>query len=120
MAEYIERTPELILAVNAGARAIENIRRYHSTVYMKDIFDSDKGEIAYLQAAKVLRNIENIPAAEVTPVVRCEKCEHWDSDPDTYGTDDGPKGKCMKSFETTYVDDFCSYGELKEHLDGMA
>lgn len=72
MAKYIERTPKLILAVNAGARAIENTRRYHSAVYMKDIFDSDKGEIAYLQAAKVLRNIENIPSADVAPVVHGE------------------------------------------------
>lgn len=28
MAEYIERTEELMLAMNAGARAIENTRRY--------------------------------------------------------------------------------------------
>ncbi len=29
MAEYIERTEELTLAMNAGARAIENAKRYH-------------------------------------------------------------------------------------------
>ena len=28
MAEFIERTEELMLAMNAGARAIENTRRY--------------------------------------------------------------------------------------------
>lgn len=32
MAEYIERTEELVLAMNAGARVIENTRRYHGTV----------------------------------------------------------------------------------------
>lgn len=47
-------------------------------------------------------------------VVRCKNCVHWDDDPDTYGADDGPKGKCMKSFETMCADDFCSYGERKE------
>ena len=47
-------------------------------------------------------------------VTRCKDCVHWDDDPDTYGTDDGPKGKCMKSFETMCADDFCSYGERKE------
>lgn len=33
MAEYIERTEELMLAMNAGARAIENTKRYHGAVY---------------------------------------------------------------------------------------
>lgn len=58
--------------------------------------------------------VDKIPAADVTPVVRCRGCKHWDDDPDTYGTDDGPKGKCMKSFETMHADDFCSYGERKD------
>lgn len=39
---------------------------------------------------------------------------HWDDDPDTYGADNGPKGKCMKLFETMCADDFCSYGKRKE------
>ena len=47
-------------------------------------------------------------------VTRCKDCARWDDDPDTYGADDGPKGKCMKSFETMCADDFCSYGEPKE------
>lgn len=38
MAEYIERTKELMLAMNAGARAIENTKRYHGAVYTKDVF----------------------------------------------------------------------------------
>lgn len=37
MAEYIERTEELILAMNAGARAIENTKRYHG-------YASDRGD----------------------------------------------------------------------------
>ena len=43
MAEYIERTEELMLAMNAGARAIENTRRIHPcglTTNMTDDFCS--------------------------------------------------------------------------------
>lgn len=50
-------------------------------------------------------------------VVRCKNCVHWDDDPNTYGADDGPKGKCMKSFETMCADDFCSYGERKDKVN---
>ena len=51
---------------------------------------------------------------DAVPVVRCKDCIHWDDDPDTYGADDGPKGKCMKSFETMCADDYYSYGERKD------
>ena len=57
MAEYIERTEELMLAMNAGARAIENTKRYHGAVYTKDVFSGSPQEIPYLQAAKVLREV---------------------------------------------------------------
>lgn len=69
MAEYIERTEELVLAMNAGARAIENTKRYHGTVYTKDVFSESPQEIPYLQAAKVLRETSDAPAADVAPVV---------------------------------------------------
>ena len=71
MAEYIERTEELMLAMNAGARAIENTKRYHSSIYTKDVFSESPQEIPYLQAAKVLREVSDAPAADVAPVV------HW-------------------------------------------
>ena len=61
-----------------------------------------------------LDEIRHAPIVDAVPVVRCKDCVHWDDDPDTYGADDGPKGKCMKSFETMCEDDFCSYGERKE------
>nr|DAP24476.1 MAG TPA: hypothetical protein [Caudoviricetes sp.] len=57
--------------------------------------------------------IDDAPTVDAVVVTRCKACVHWDDDPDTYGTDDGPKGKCMKSFETMCADDFCSYGEPK-------
>lgn len=71
MAEYIERTKELMLAMNAGARAIENTKRYHGAVYTKDVFSESPQEIPYLLAAKVLREVSDAPAADVAPVV------HW-------------------------------------------
>lgn len=76
MAEYIERTEELMLAMNAGARAIENTRRYHGAVYTKDLFSEDSQEIPYLLAAKVLREVSDAHAADVAPVVH----GRWDGD----------------------------------------
>lgn len=58
--------------------------------------------------------IEKAPTVDAVVITRCKDCVHWDDDPDTYGTDDGPKGKCMKSFEMMCANDFCSYGEPKE------
>ena len=76
MTEYIERTEELVLAMNAGARAIENTRRYHGAIYNKNVFSENPQEIPYLQAAKVLREVSDAPAADVAPVVRCKDCKH--------------------------------------------
>ena len=69
MAEYIERTEELMLAMNAGARAIENTKRYHGVVYTKGLFSENPKEIPYLRAVKVLREVSDAPAADVAPVV---------------------------------------------------
>lgn len=68
MAEYIERTEELVLAMNAGARAIENTKRYHGAIYNKDVFSENSQEIPYLLAAKVLRDVSDAPIADVEPV----------------------------------------------------
>ena len=71
-----------------------------------------------MRVSRLLDKLQKVPAADVAPVVRCEDCVHWDDDPDTYGADDGPKGTCMKSFETMCADDFCSHGERREGTDG--
>ena len=73
MAKYIERTEELMLAMNAGARAIENTKRYHGVVYTKDLFSENSQEIPYLQAAKVLREVSDAPAADVAPIEALER-----------------------------------------------
>lgn len=78
MAEYIERTEELMLAMNAGARAIENTKRYHGAVYTRDVFSESPQEIPYLQAAKVLREVSDAHAADVAPVVHGQWIEDHD------------------------------------------
>ena len=89
MAEYIERSAAIKAAKHAWAKGLEPSQY-----------------------------IEALPTADAVPVVRCKDCVHWDDDPDTYGADDGPKGKCMKSFETMCADDYCSCGERKDGGDG--
>ena len=61
--------------------------------------------------------VDACPTVDAVAVTRCKDCEHWDDDPDTYGADNGPKGKCMKSFGTMCADDFCSYGERKDEAN---
>lgn len=65
MADYIERTEALILAMNAGARAIENTKRYHGASYTRDAFSADSKTIPHLEAARVLRDASDAPAASV-------------------------------------------------------
>ena len=112
MTEYIERTEELMLAMNAGARAIENTRRYHGAIYTKDVFLEIPQEIPYLQAAKVLREVSDAPSADVAPVVRCRDCKHCD--PENHHCDHhmGTAAPLRRK-----PDDFCSYGERKEGAD---
>lgn len=72
---------------------------------------------ALTRLERAYAEIREMPAADVAEVVRCKDCELWDSDPDTYGKDTGPEGKCMKSFERMPADGFCSYGERREGGD---
>lgn len=69
MAEYIKRTEELMLAMNAGARAIEHTWRYYVAVYTKDLVADNPQKISYLLAAKALLEASDAPAADVAPVV---------------------------------------------------
>lgn len=110
MAEYIERTETVVLAMNAGARAIENTKRYHGAVYTKDVFSDHPQEIPYLQAAKVLREVSDAPTADVAPVVRCKDCMHACPavHPEYVVCD------IMECCRGLYKDDFCSCGERKD------
>lgn len=73
----------------------------------------------------VLEYVENLPAADVAPVVRCEDCEHAER----YERADGIAGYYCGHPQNTFtygeywdrvfkpakeVDDYCSYGERKD------
>ena len=69
-------------------------------------------------AAVVLRMIDDAPAADVIPVVRCKDCKHkgWVQEP-CHGksVDYCRVWDCtLRNLETT----FCSYGERKDGGDG--
>ena len=83
MAEYIERGAALREAQYAAVRGLD--------------------PVAF---------VEDVPVADVAPVVRCKDCKHYDM------------GVCLKIYSDGNVhpeawqprrpDDFCSYGERKD------
>lgn len=98
MAEYIER----------GALMQFPIRRDH--------YDRKNGNKHFINGIEsVLEYAENLPAADVAPVVRCKECK-WFAD-----NNDGGWFGCWL-FQTIRIipedapkpDDFCSYGERKD------
>ena len=70
---------------------------------------------AWAKGLEPTQYIEQIPAADVTPVVRCKDCKHYDM------------GVCLKIYSDGNVhsaawqsrrpEDFCSYGERKDKAD---
>ena len=111
MPKYIERTEELMLAMNAGARAIENTKRYHGAVYTKDLFADNSQKIPYLLAAKVLREVSDAPTVDAVAVTRCKDCKH--AYINSFSALSG-EALCSSSGKVMQQDDFCSYGEPKE------
>lgn len=72
---------------------------------MAEYIDREKAKrllhIEYAYAAEQL--LDEIPAADVAPVVRCKDCKH------EFG------GSCIIcGFQKRKPEDFCSYGERKE------
>lgn len=111
MAEYIERAAAIAI-IEEKQKELCPVGRYgRGYVYSSDREKYDAWD-------EIIDAMDSIPAVDTVVVTRCKDCVHWDDDPDTYGADDGPKGKCMKSFETMCADDFCSYGERKDGKDG--
>ena len=57
--------------------------------------------------------INEIPAADVEPLVRCKDCKYWQDNNDGY-----PHEECRWGHgETPDANDFCSYGERKDGAD---
>ena len=100
----------MIVAVNAGARAIENTKRYHGATYVMDAFSDNSEEIPYLKAAKILREFENyLPAADAVKVVRCKDCKYFQR----YTQTKQKFGVCKYHNSEFKETDFCSYGERR-------
>ena len=68
----------------------------------------------------IFEELENIPSADVIPVVRCRDCKKWEAD-NTYEFDiDGAKrmwGSCSNSLHHCKDNHFCSYGERRGELE---
>lgn len=101
MTEYIER----------GALMQFPIRRDH--------YDRKNGNEHFMNGIEsVLEYAENLPAADVAPVVRCKDCKYYKSGKLLY-----PNKFCFRLKHPTEnraigynfgPDDFCSYGERKD------
>ena len=64
-----------------------------------------------LSRADTMFLLDNIPAADVAPVVRCKYCKYWHKE--TLFCDYMPYGNARERVNW-YGDDFCSYGERKD------
>lgn len=78
--------------------AIDAIKRNRGTLYTKE---------AEFLFRKVCSILENAPAADVAPVVRCKDCKHRTE----YGNCGHPRQKGV--LPSAYPFDFCSYGEAE-------
>jgi hypothetical protein len=94
MAEYIDRDAIYTAFANAGTDVLERA--------------SEIEYIAGFSYELVIEILDNIPAADVAPVVRCKDCKYYK--PDEY------ESGCECDSGLVYVkanDDFCSYGERR-------
>lgn len=57
------------------------------------------------------RDVRDMPAADVAPVVRCKDCQSWKRN---VGLTDSPNGHCFEHDIDTNGQDFCSYGERRK------
>lgn len=80
---------------------------------MAEYIDREKAKsmlhIEYAYAAEQL--LDEIPAADVAPVMRCKDCDG------AQVSDDGKYVVCCRLGISTEFWDFCSYGERKDGAD---
>lgn len=98
MTEYIER----------GALMQFPIRRDH--------YDRKNGNKHFINGIEsVLEYAENLPTADVAPVVRCRDCKHARKSEDAFDWDGvTPLCECNYSRQPNRWHEYCSYGERKE------
>ena len=62
-----------------------------------------------------MKHIDNAPTVDAVPVVRCEKCVHYEMGVCLKIYDDGAASRY--AWQERKPDDFCSHGERKEGAD---
>ena len=77
---------------------------------LMDEANSD-GAYGYVDA----KQISEAPTVDAVPVVRCEKCVHYEMGVCLKIYDDGAASRY--AWQERKPDDFCSYGERKEGAD---
>lgn len=90
----------------------EYIRREALIAEFKRLKLGENSFIERVFADGVYAIIEQFPAADVVPVVRCEDCTHYDLGVCLKIYSDGNAQK--DSWQSRNPNDFCSYGERKD------
>ena len=82
---------------------------------MADLIDRKELRDALYEADAVtmqgVKIINQFPAVNAAPLVRCRDCKHWHKE--TLFCDYMPYGEAQERVNW-YTDDFCSYGERKD------
>lgn len=99
MAEYI-KLEDAIAVIEEKQKELCPVGRYGRGY----VYGSDREK--YDSWDEIIDTLDNIPSADVAPVVRCKDCAHL------YGTLCTVCGLLPRK-----PDDFCSYGERKDSAD---
>lgn len=104
MAEYIEREA-VLKEINDKMANIGFTSPYQDHL------------IIMLEGMERIRDsVEDAPAADVAPVVRCKDCKHWEKKGFQGGDDVNHLeygGHCPYSYGARFESDFCSYGRTE-------
>ena len=81
----------------------------------KNLYASNPGSFSYLCFQDAINSVQEIPAADVEPVVRCRECKHhyWVQEPCHGKRVHYCKLPHMRGIEI-FKEFFCYYGERKE------
>lgn len=112
MAEYI-KLEDAIAIIEEKQKELCPVGRY-GRGYIYGI-DREK----YDAWDEIIDALENIPSADVAPVVRCKDCKHFnykrmECENEAVSTDHEGGAQYSLNF---WLDDFCSYGERKDEVN---